>query len=194
MDILLYFTSRMLNELFYDFLKSASKDIVPHLNTEKSVNPDIILLDYNALDKELLNKFPKNKLVLIDTALKKEQLISALAVFKLAGIIAVETDKNLFIKALRVINDGQVWIDNKLLKNFINNLNLNNNKNSNGLSEQEKKITKLVCEGLSNKEIAVNLSISEQTVKSHLNRIFKKLNVNNRTQLVSLCKDNDLKL
>lgn len=194
MDILLYFTSRMLNELFYDFLKSASKDIVPHLNTEKSVNPDIILLDYNALDKELLNKFPKNKLVLIDTALKKEQLISALAVFKLAGIIAVETDKNLFIKALRVINDGQVWIDNKLLKNFINNLNLNNNKNSNGLSEQEKKITKLVCEGLSNKEIAVNLSISEQTVKSHLNRIFKKLNVNNRAQLVSLCKDNDLKL
>lgn len=194
MDILLYFTSRMLNELFYDFLKSASKDIVPHLNTEKSVNPDIILLDYNALDKELLNKFPKNKLVLIDTALKKEQLISALAVFKLAGIIAVETDKNLFIKALRVINDGQVWIDNKLLKNFINNLNLNNNKNSNGLSEQEKKITKLVCQGLSNKEIAVNLSISEQTVKSHLNRIFKKLNVNNRAQLVSLCKDNDLKL
>lgn len=194
MDILLYFTSRMLNELFYDFLKSASKDIVPHLNTEKSVNPDIILLDYNALDKELLNKFPKNKLVLIDTALKKEQLISALAVFKLAGIIAVETDKNLFIKALRVINDGQVWIDNKLLKNFINNLNLNNNKNSNDLSEQEKKITKLVCQGLSNKEIAVNLSISEQTVKSHLNRIFKKLNVNNRAQLVSLCKDNDLKL
>lgn len=194
MNILLSFTSRIINELFYDFLKSISKDITPYLNPEKSLNPDIVLLDYNGLNVEILNKFSKSKIVLIDTALKKEQLISILAVYKLAGVISVDTDKGLFIKALKVINDGQVWIDNKLLKDFLQNLSLNNNKNCNSLTVQEKNIIKLVCEGLCNKEIAVNLNISEQTVKSHLNRIFKKLHVNNRVQLVSLCKENDLNL
>lgn len=194
MDVLLCFTSRIMNELFYEYLKNVSNDITPYLNMEKTANPDIILLDYNGLNAEIINRFPKTKLVLFDTALKKEQLISAIAVYKLAGIISVDTDKSLFLKALRVIDDGQVWIDNKLLKNFINNLNLNNNKNSNNLTEQEKNIIKHVCEGLSNKEIAVSLNISEQTVKSHLNRVYKKLNVSNRAQLVSLCKENDLKL
>ncbi|MCX7770270.1 MAG: response regulator transcription factor [Proteobacteria bacterium] len=194
MNVLLNFTSSLINELFYDYLRNCGSEITPYFNVEKKTTPDIILLDYNSLNNEIQNKYPKAKLVLVDTSLKKEQLITALGVYKLAGIISTDTDKKLFVKALQVINEGQIWIDNKLLKNFINNLNLNKNISNNGLTEQEKNIVKFVCEGLSNKQIAVNLSISEQTVKSHLNRVFKKLNITNRAQLVSLCKDNCLNL
>lgn len=193
MDILLYFTSRLIKELFYDYLNSI-RDVRTHLDIKACSNPDIILVDYCRLNSEILNQFSKSKLVLIDIGLKKEQLITFLGVYKLAGIISVDTDKNLFIKALKVINDGQVWLDNDLLKNFIYSLNNSNIKNLNGLTQQEKNIIKNVCEGLSNKQIAVKLLISEQTVKTHLNRIFKKLNINNRAHLVALCKENNLNL
>ena len=52
------------------------------------------------------------------------------------------------------------------------------------LTRREKDVLLLVTQGESNKSIADKLVLSEVTVKSHLNSIFKKLNVTNRTQAV----------
>lgn len=54
------------------------------------------------------------------------------------------------------------------------------------LTSREKEILNLVAKGASNHEIAEKLFIREVTVKTHLNNIFKKLNVTNRTQAVLL--------
>jgi DNA-binding CsgD family transcriptional regulator len=51
------------------------------------------------------------------------------------------------------------------------------------LTFREKQITKLVCEAKLNKEIAFELHLSEGTIKEYLNRIFRKLQVKNRTDL-----------
>jgi DNA-binding NarL/FixJ family response regulator len=51
-----------------------------------------------------------------------------------------------------------------------------------GLSEREREVLGLLVEGLPNKLIARRLQISEKTVKSHLTRIFRELNVTDRTQ------------
>jgi LuxR family transcriptional regulator, maltose regulon positive regulatory protein len=53
------------------------------------------------------------------------------------------------------------------------------------LSAREGDILKLIAEGLSNKEIARNLAITPETVKSHVKNIFTKLNVEKRAQAVS---------
>ena len=53
------------------------------------------------------------------------------------------------------------------------------------LSERESNILKLIAEGRSNKEIARNLAIAPETVKSHVKHIFTKLNVEKRAQAVS---------
>jgi len=53
------------------------------------------------------------------------------------------------------------------------------------LSERESDILKLIAGGLSNKEIAQNLAIAPETVKSHVKHIFTKLNVEKRAQAVS---------
>jgi LuxR family maltose regulon positive regulatory protein len=53
------------------------------------------------------------------------------------------------------------------------------------LSARESDILKLIAEGLSNKEIARNLAIAPETVKSHVKNIFTKLNVEKRAQAVS---------
>jgi DNA-binding NarL/FixJ family response regulator len=50
------------------------------------------------------------------------------------------------------------------------------------LTDREKQILRLVCDGLSNAEIAAQLAISPETVKSELKRIFRKIGVRNRTQ------------
>ena len=54
------------------------------------------------------------------------------------------------------------------------------------MTRREKDVLLLVTQGANNKSIADKLVLSEVTVKSHLNSIFKKLNVTNRTQLVLL--------
>ena len=51
------------------------------------------------------------------------------------------------------------------------------------LSPRENEVTNLLTKGLSNKEIANELSISVHTVKAHLEDIFDKMNVKNRVQL-----------
>lgn len=54
------------------------------------------------------------------------------------------------------------------------------------LTSREKEVLKLVAQGANNQEIAEKLFVREVTVKTHLNSIFKKLNVTNRTQAVLL--------
>jgi len=56
------------------------------------------------------------------------------------------------------------------------------------LTAQEEKIAKLICDGMSNKEIASKLFISLSTVKSHIGNLYSKLNVANRRQLVEKLK------
>lgn len=56
------------------------------------------------------------------------------------------------------------------------------------LTAKEKEVLEFVSQGLSNKEIADKMYVREVTVKTHLNSIFKKLKVTNRTQAVLLAK------
>ncbi len=58
------------------------------------------------------------------------------------------------------------------------------------ITKTEFKIIKLIASGDTNKEISVKLSIAEKTVKAHISKIFEKLNVQNRYQLMLLGKRN----
>ncbi len=57
-----------------------------------------------------------------------------------------------------------------------------------GISERELEVLELVAEGFSNKEIAGKLFVSINTVKTHLSRLYEKLEVNRRTQAVEKAK------
>lgn len=60
-------------------------------------------------------------------------------------------------------------------------INISSKKRSDGLTDREKEVLSLIGAGMSNKEIARNLFLSEKTVKNHLNNIFKKIEVADRT-------------
>lgn len=54
------------------------------------------------------------------------------------------------------------------------------------LTMREKEVLRLVCDGLTNAEIATKLTVSRETIKSELKRIFRKIGVANRTQAAVL--------
>lgn len=155
--------------------------------------PDLILVDFANLNQGLYEKWPDAKVLLIDTGLSEEDIVSLMRSYKLDGVISLDTSLLQLKKALNVIKDGQIWIDNTKLKAILHG---RNSKMSSGisdiLSKKEKRIVELVADGYKNKEIASILFLSEQTIKSHLGRIFKKMKIRNRSQLVSLTLKNEI--
>ena len=69
---------------------------------------------------------------------------------------------------------------------------LNKDINVDALTPKEKEVLSLVAKGASNQEIADKMCVRDVTVKTHLNSIFKKLKVTNRTQAVLLAMQIDL--
>jgi DNA-binding NarL/FixJ family response regulator len=83
---------------------------------------------------------------------------------------------------------GALWLPQHFLNQIIGNANQALPKKAtpvfDALSTREKEVALAVCEGLSNKNIAANLGVSERTVKQHLTNIFQKLNISDRMQLL----------
>jgi len=86
---------------------------------------------------------------------------------------------------IKIVANGNIWLN----PNFVNELianSKNKNKTFSELSKKENEVAKLVRDGLSNKEIAKELDITEITVKRHLSSIYSKLNIKNRLSLAVL--------
>lgn len=99
----------------------------------------------------------------------------------LAGVMPKTGDAQLLRKAILKLQSGEFWIDHKTIGNLLANFNQEQKKII--LTRKEKEVLKYVCSGESNKSIARKLSISEQTVKSHCNHLFKKFGVSSRMKL-----------
>jgi two-component system nitrate/nitrite response regulator NarL len=92
----------------------------------------------------------------------------------------------LLLQIIDVVKSGEIWAGRGLVTRLvaaINRLPAQSNPLK-GLSERETQVAKLTAKGLSNKEIARTLDITERTVKAHLTTIFEKLMVQDRVQLV----------
>lgn len=149
--------------------------------------PEFIITDNHSLRKSGSSHDPAFKTVLLDCGLGEEEIASLLISHKIDGILAANTDMPLLKKALHAISEGQVWIDNRKIKALIQHAECARFPNpEEGFSRKEREIIVLVSQGLLNREIAVRLCISEQTVKTHISRIFRKAQVNRRSQLVPL--------
>jgi DNA-binding CsgD family transcriptional regulator len=61
-----------------------------------------------------------------------------------------------------------------------------------GITKRELEIVQLIAHGMSNREIAEKLFVSENTVKTHSSRLFDKLSAKRRTQAVQIAKENGL--
>ena len=67
-----------------------------------------------------------------------------------------------------------------------------NNGKASSLSNREREVLELLARGMTNKDIANTLYLSEKTVKNHLNNIFKKIDVTDRTKAALFAVNNNI--
>ena len=170
---------------------SNGKELLQQLNLKKT---DVILLDIEmpVMDgRETLEKlqilFPEIKVIIMSNYFHEEYIQE----FMKKGASAF-LEKNCSIEQLteaikKVVETGFYFdnhITNVIIEQNIKNAHTQNDINSIEFTKQELKILKLVCQKLSNAEIAETLSISIRTVEGHRYNISKKTNTNNTILLI----------
>jgi DNA-binding CsgD family transcriptional regulator len=188
-EILLRFKSRLMAEALANFLmqKLMEKGNID-MEPQKEKTYEIVIFDKPSLKEHSPEDFAASKKLLIDTDCLEQECLFLFIYYKLSGIFSADCPPDLIVKCLEVLQKGEIWISKNLIKNLSEEYGFMGRRLDNqfipDLTIREKVIVKLGCEGLTNKEIAERLSISEQTVKAHINKIFKKTGVNNRQQLL----------
>jgi DNA-binding NarL/FixJ family response regulator len=189
MTIAIHLGSQLLSEAIQQLLARSGYDtvVVSGRPPTKGLTPDVLLVDSTTLRQDLLAQYPDAKVLLIDTGMEPEQLCATLLSYRIHGVLSPDTELHLFKRALTAISEGQLWIDNGTVKTLLHDAgNLSPKGKISHITSREQEIIECICQGLSNKEIAKILSLSEHTVKAHLSTIFKKFNVTSRSKLVSL--------
>ncbi len=155
-------------------------------NKLAALDSEIIIADLDMFfdySEQLLNK-GKSKVLAIYNTSRMPSLNGQLSEFiakGLVGILPPETDAMLLKRAIKAVSQGDLWINHKSMKDM-----LVSGQQRVGLTKQEGQIVYYICRGYRNKEIAQKLDITEQTVKSHCNRVYKKFKVSDRLQLALL--------
>lgn len=109
------------------------------------------------------------------------------------GLLAKSASADELLKAIRVVHEGQIWTRRDVVAQIVQKVvtfaaaaDAEKKFLAQSLSGREQQVVQQTARGLSNDEIAERLHISEATVKAHLSRIFHKLGVRDRGQLVAL--------
>ena len=195
MTILIHLGNQLMANALYQLLVTHGQDDVMITGTSHThgSTPDVLLVDKATLSHELLATYPDTKVLLMDTGIEPEKLPATLLTYRIHGVLSPHTEIQLFKKALTVVSEGQIWIDNASVRAVLRDGGAISHKGKiSHITTREHEVIACICQGLSNKEIAQTLGLSEYTVKAHLNRIFTKLNITSRSKLMSLALDRPL--
>jgi len=175
---------------------SSRETAIKHL----TASLDIMLLNPGILKGQPLARFmhvvqaksPRTRIIyLLQQTPSDEALISDIRT-GVRGYFRTTDSPAFMIKAVQCVFDGGIWAERRLLeKTIANPLILTESLQAHlpampSLTNREKEMLAHVLKGASNREIAESSSISERTVKTHLYRVYRKLNVKSRTKAIAL--------
>ncbi|MFZ1205161.1 MAG: response regulator transcription factor [Candidatus Acidiferrales bacterium] len=135
---------------------------------------------------------PKTRIVMLLDSRERDLVIDA---FRCGahGVVFRDEPVETLGKCIRVVHSGQVWANSEnlgyLLEAFKRAMPFRF-EDSNGvklLTKRERDVARLVAEGLTNRDIAKQLGLSEHTVRNYLLKVFDKLGVSTRVELVLYC-------
>lgn len=180
-----------------------AQDLASTLHCLRTVDDlDLLLLDLNMPGSgelfgliRIRTDFPEIPIAVIsgnDNVSLVAKIIEAGAL----GFIPKTSEPAEYVKAINTILHGDIWLPDQLQVELVNQpqSDIAMQHKVAELTPQQYKVLCYLHEGLLNKQIAYELSISEATVKAHLTAIFRKLNINNRTQAVLIASELKLKL
>ena len=179
---------------------SEAADGVECLKILETVTPDILLLDINMPNKngievleDIKNKNIDIKILILTVHNEIEYLLRAVDI-GVDGYILKDSESAELKKAINYIYNGENYIQPSLipvLNSRLVNRNLDKEK-IDSLTKRELEVLIQVAYGMFNKEISDILEIVEITVRNHISNIFKKIDVNDRTQAAIFAIKNNL--
>ena len=156
----------------------------------KRIHPDILLLDINMPKKngiEVLEYIKQNKIpvkVLILTVHNEVEYLLKAVDIGIDGYLLKDSSYDELKEVIDVVISGNTYIQPSLLPALNESMEdyaLDKEKIE-CLTKRELDVLRLISEGCSNKKISDELTISERTVKNHISHIFRKIDVEDRTQ------------
>lgn len=156
----------------------------------RKFRPDVLLMDIrmkemNGLDAagEILREFPDAKILLLTTFSDDEYIIKALRLGAKGYLL--KQDYASILPALRAVDSGQIVFGHEIVRKLPNLIQEKTplDYSEYEINDREYEIIRWIAEGLSNKEIAAKMFLSEGTVRNYLSSILDKLSLRDRTQI-----------
>lgn len=164
-----------------------------------SLSPDIVLLDLNMpilsgieVVKQLQAAKSKAKIIVLTIHDGDNYVIEVLKNGAL-GYLLKDVEPTMLIKAIHRVYEGDAFVYPELAEKLFGGMDETEDINQRAeeiwkqrrgerLTAREMDVLRCIAKGFNNQEIAHSLFVSEKTVKNHLTNIFRKINVNDRTQ------------
>jgi len=165
------------------------------IELSKSLRPELIFVQAEIVSEaggnlfsELRRLVPKCKVVVTSSGVPTDEQGMRFVQLGASGIILKSVEPSLFIKCARkVVWEDKVWLPHKQVTSMAKFVETSASKPLRPvetLTQREKTIISYLMQGWRNREIAQQLTITEQTVKNHLRSIYDKVGVSDRLELV----------
>ncbi|MCG9687607.1 LuxR C-terminal-related transcriptional regulator, partial [Vibrio tubiashii] len=178
-----------------------TSEALEEMEEGSSLLGNLVLIDYHYLDESKFEAYNQAKMVSQYTV--KEIVFNcpneapSSHLFKwrnLVGVFYVDDEVSLLLKGMEKIMNDEMWLSRKVAQDYIEHFRCANTVTTSqayaNLTKREKEIMRLLGHGASNIQIAEELFVSENTVKTHLHNIFKKINAKNRLQALLWANNN----
>lgn len=160
---------------------------------------DLSFIDINTTSIDILeklskikNKYKTLKIIVLDVK-KDRDLFFKVINYGVDGYVLNISDKEEFIYIIKKVLSGKNFYDSELVKYSLQEQKVATKQNIatiNCLTNKEKNVLHYVCKGLSNKDIANELKVTDNTIKKHVSNILNKLNLRSRQDIIIYAKEN----
>jgi two-component system, NarL family, nitrate/nitrite response regulator NarL len=171
----------------------------------EKLQPDVLLLDLNMPEMSgwnILRRLAKSnvevRVILLPASIEGDQAVEALRLGA-RGMLCKSTASQLLYKSIRTVMAGDYWVDHGTVRQLVRSFRISADSASKesqlskyNLTRRELEVLSSVVDGCTNRDIATQFKISEQTVKHHLTSIFEKVGVSNRLELALFAMNQNL--
>ncbi len=160
---------------------------------EDSSDIDLIIIDLDMPDmrwedglKEIKEKAQKSKIVVI-SASENTRDIKKVIEMGVSGYIPKRSETKILLSALKLVMEGGTYLPPSVIENHTSESE-RAGRGSKVLTPRQSEVLQYVAEGLSNKQIAYKMGVSEATVKLHINALLRAVGATNRTQALIIAQ------
>lgn len=175
-------------------------EMVAHCSTSgealkllRRIDVDVVLLDFDLGDEQGSQFLPAaretgyaGRILLVTAGMNPVQSSAALKAGA-SGIFLKHNSPSALANAIREVAKGELWVDPKLIHEMADGVPKGEDRGAHRpFTQREQTVLRGLFEGLTNKEIAAQIGVSEGAVKATLQQLFQKTNVRTRSQLVRI--------